>query len=164
MPASDGFSAVEMGYLQGEGLPSVGVVLLPITGAARRARDVVTEACLGWELAQLLGPASLVATELVTNAVMHARTMMNLRVIRDRGQLRIEVCDGSPVIPALPAPLTAGGPDRRGGRRGLMIVDRIADRWGCWQGAGGKVVWAVLRFDLVWPPLSSPERLRRRRG
>lgn len=59
---------------------TVSEVLLPAGGAARRARDIATETCLRWELPHLVAPASLIASELVTNAVQHASTMLNLKL------------------------------------------------------------------------------------
>ena len=81
--------------------PAVGELLVPVTGAARRARDVITEACIRWELPILIAPASVVVTELVTNALVHAQTMADLTVVRGRRYLLIRVCDGSATMPAI---------------------------------------------------------------
>ncbi|MDY7086864.1 MAG: ATPase [Actinomycetota bacterium] len=111
--------------------------LLPIRGAARHARDVATEACLRWDLPHLVGPADLIATELVSNVIDHANTTMTLRP----RYLHIAVRDGSPeqvCPPAGPPPMTGKG-------RGLLLVDATAHAWGCLPSADGKVVWASLR-------------------
>ncbi|HEX5199152.1 ATP-binding protein [Paractinoplanes rhizophilus] len=115
--------------------------LLPATGAARHARNMVTEACALWDLPDLIGPASLVADELVTNGVEHAGTLMTLQISRRGRGLHLALGDGSPAPPRLPPPPSPTEP--RG--RGLMLVDAIATRWG-WlpAGEGGKVVWATL--------------------
>jgi anti-sigma regulatory factor (Ser/Thr protein kinase)/anti-anti-sigma regulatory factor len=117
-------------------------VLLPVAGAARRARDIVTEACVMWDATHLVAPATIVVSELVTNVVMHARTMMTLQVASRPRYLYLAVADGSP---AVPLPRTEDRLDVIGGR-GLRLVDHAADRWGHRRRHDGKVVWA--RFAL----------------
>lgn len=114
--------------------------LLPVAGAVRHARNMATEACSTWDLPELIGPASLVVSELVSNAVEHAGTMMTVRLSRRARYLHIAVRDGSPDEPHLnpPEPLSA----RRG--RGLMLVDHLAVHWGSLPTTDGKVVWATL--------------------
>lgn len=121
-------------------LPSITDELLPVSGAARRARDLVTEACGRWDQPELVGPASIVVSELVTNVVVHARTMMTLRLSLRRRYLHIAVRDGSIEEPRLvdTSPLDATG------GRGIALVDAVARRWGSLPTDGGKVVWAVL--------------------
>lgn len=114
--------------------------LLPVAGAARQARDVATDACLRWNLPGLIGPASLIATEFVSNVIDHAHTMMNLRLALRGRYLHIAVRDGSTAEPArvaLPAPEVVRG-------RGLAIVTAIAHSWGWLPTEGGKIVWATL--------------------
>lgn len=123
-------------------VPTLTEELLPVSGSARHARNVVTEACLRWDLPDLVAPASLVATELVANAVDHAHTMMKLRLSLRPRYLNIAVRDGcaeQPVLraPPLPQSLSRG--------RGLLLVDATAYTWGCLPSEDGKVVWAALR-------------------
>ncbi|MEV4349690.1 hypothetical protein AB0J83_34970 [Actinoplanes sp. NPDC049596] len=47
-------------------MPSLSDTLLPVSGAARHARDMATEACARWDVPHLIGPAGLIAAELVT--------------------------------------------------------------------------------------------------
>jgi anti-anti-sigma regulatory factor len=122
-------------------LPSISDELLPIGGAARQARNVTTDACLRWDLAELVAPASLVASELVSNVVDHAHTMMTLRLSLRRRYLNIAVRDGSPVGPEAPGPSLV--PDGAGGR-GLLLVEASSHSWGWLPTDGGKVVWAAL--------------------
>jgi anti-anti-sigma factor len=120
--------------------PSVTDELLPVVGAARRARELVTEACVRWRTPELAGPACTVVTELVNNVVVHAHTMMTLRLSL-RGQfLHVAVRDGSPEPPVLlrDMPLTAPS------GRGMALVAAVSRRWGSLPTNGGKVVWAVL--------------------
>jgi anti-anti-sigma regulatory factor len=122
-------------------LPAVGDVLLPITGASRRARDLATQACTTWNLPHLIGPASLIAGEFVSNGVQHAQTMMELRFSLGRRYLVVAVRDGSTERPqpGLPGSVAPEAP------RGLMVVNAIAHRWGTLPARDGKVVWATLR-------------------
>jgi hypothetical protein len=111
----------------------------PQPGAARRARDVTTEACLSWDLPDVLLPACIIASELVTNAVRHTGMSCELSLARTMGHLHIAVHDQS----SEPAVLRDAGPAALTGR-GLLIVARSALRWGSTLADHGKVVWAML--------------------
>ena len=95
-----------------------------------------------WGRDDLTTSGALLVTELVTNAILHARTMV--RVILERGAdfVRVEVRDGSPVRPAL----RNHGLDATTGR-GLALVSQLADSWGVDVDGTGKVVWAQLVED-----------------
>ncbi|GIF14992.1 STAS domain-containing protein [Actinoplanes teichomyceticus] len=121
-------------------MPSVSDRLLPVSGAAQRARDLATEACLRWELPHLTGPASLIANELVANAVVHAQTMVDLRMTLGPRYLTVAVRDGSAAEPVLPCRVSADPAVPRG----LMLVDAMAVRWGSLPAHDGKIVWATL--------------------
>ncbi|WP_229067544.1 STAS domain-containing protein [Actinoplanes sp. DH11] len=115
-------------------------ILLPVSGAARHARELVAEGCLRWGLPHLVDPAAVVAGELVTNAVVHAGTMIDLRINLGRRYLIVAVRDGSDVLPVPPSPASVD----QAGWRGLALVTRVAYRWGTLPAYGGKVVWATL--------------------
>lgn len=116
--------------------PSVAEDLLPTAGAGRRAREVATEACLRWDLPSLIGPACTVVTELVNNVVVHAHTMMRLRLSLRQRYLHAAVTDGSGDPPVL---RPAGSLDGIG----LSLVDAVATRWGHLRTGRGKVTWAM---------------------
>jgi anti-sigma regulatory factor (Ser/Thr protein kinase) len=107
--------------------------------AARRALDGLRGALDPTALAEL----RLVVSELVTNAVRHGRPVeddvVELRVGVDEQVARVEVADGGDGF----APPGAEPAARLGGW-GLVVVDRLADRWGV-EGNGRTVVW--LEFD-----------------
>jgi anti-sigma regulatory factor (Ser/Thr protein kinase) len=84
--------------------------------------------------------AVLLASELVTNALRHARTEVRLRVATSPGRLRIEVVDGSGQVP-LPRHAI---PDQDESGRGMVLVAGLSDRWGAEPGFGGKCVWFEL--------------------
>jgi anti-anti-sigma factor len=121
------------------GPPALVDQLLPIAGTARHARNMATEACTRWSLPELIGPAALVASELVTNAIEHAGTMMTLRISRRPRYVHLAVKDGSVREPALTRPVEAVS-----GGRGLLLVDSVAVHWGWLPCRDGKVVWAAL--------------------
>ena len=83
---------------------------------------------------------TVVATELVANAVDHAQTPCVLTVSRDHDGLRITVRDFAPrQLPELqPVDVTAS----RG--RGLQVVAAVSSEWGVTTVDGEKSVWAVL--------------------
>lgn len=119
------------------------LVLEPVVGAARRSRELVTEACAQWDLADLIGPACIVVTEMVNNVVAHARTAMTVRLALRAGNLTVAVRDHCPTVPRFtgaPAPTSYGG-------RGLLLIDSVARRWGNLLLKDGKVVWAILHRD-----------------
>jgi anti-anti-sigma regulatory factor len=122
--------------------PSLSDTLLPVSGAARRARELAREACTRWRLPHLGESAGLIASELASNAVVHARTMADLRFSLGHRYLFIAVRDGSTAEPRL----TIVPPSQLRGGRGLMVVDAIASRWGSLPSDDGKVVWASLRL------------------
>ena len=111
----------------------------PATGAAHRARSIVREACERWGLPHLSAPAVLVVSELVTNAVEHARTAAALQLRLRPRYLYLAVFDG---VRTEPVPRHNRDPEAVGGR-GLHMVDVVATRWGHLPRPDGKVVWAA---------------------
>jgi anti-anti-sigma regulatory factor len=115
--------------------------LLPVSGAARQARNLATDACARWDLPDLVAPASLIASELVSNVVDHAHTMMTVNLTLLRRHLQIAVRDGDTTAP-VPHTAEPGAISPRG--RGLMLVAATARAWGWLPTSNGKVVWASL--------------------
>jgi hypothetical protein len=111
--------------------------LSPRPAAPSAARAFTGQALSDWGLDHLKPVASLVVGELVSNAVMHARTDLVLSLAEHRGRLRLAVADKAPEPPVPP-----GHGKTRG--RGMVIVADHAEAWGVLPTHGGKVVWAVL--------------------
>ncbi len=110
------------------------------TRSPARARSFVRAHCTGWGLDHLLDSAELVVTELVTNAVVHAQTQCQVRLMRSGTRLRVEVLDGGGGSPDMQF---AGKDDERG--RGMLLVSMLSGAWGVDSGDdGGKRVWADL--------------------
>ncbi len=111
--------------------------------AARAARVFLKTTLAAWELDGVTDVTTLLGNELVTNAVVHARTALRLAVSYRRSELTVEVWDHSAAAPVLgPAHLLEA---TRG--RGLVLVESLADRWGVRSGDGQKIVWFALRVS-----------------
>jgi anti-sigma regulatory factor (Ser/Thr protein kinase) len=83
-----------------------------------------------------LDDAVLCVSEVVTNAVLHAGTEIVVTARRLVGVVRVEVHDGSSVVPVrqrVERTSTTG--------RGLHLLDHLTRRWGVDVEPGGKVVW-----------------------
>jgi STAS domain len=128
------------------------VALEPVVGAARRARELVTEACGRWELPELAGPACIVVTEMVNNVVVHAKTPMIVLLARQGDSMSVAVRDHSSAQPRFTGPVA---PTSYGGR-GLLLIDSMARRWGNLALVDGKVVWALLEDDDKSPDPAHP--------
>ncbi|WP_345634845.1 ATP-binding protein [Streptomyces thinghirensis] len=90
---------------------------------------------------------TLIASELCANAVRHGHVAgrdfhLSLTADPATGTVRIEVTDTrGERLPRLPAAV----PEDDDGGRGLLLVEALADRWGCShraEGGPGKTVWA----------------------
>ena len=102
------------------------------------------------------GVATLLTSELVTNAVLHAGTPMcvTLHILSDR--IRIDVADGNPAFPSI----KEYGQDAATGR-GLTLFNTLASNWGIQAVDGGKIVWFELPVDYpVRPPRVSDGSFR----
>lgn len=108
------------------------------TPAAARAfvRDAVAR-----EAAVPVDDLTLVVSELVTNAVVAGSDAIDLEIVVDGTHVLVEVAECTP--PAVPlAPIAAVVDDAP--ERGLMLVARLATRWGVRRDGMRKVLWADL--------------------
>lgn len=124
---------------------SVHVVQLRFRHPARpaaigRARHEVEDALSATGVdPRICGDLMLLASELVTNAVRHARSdRFEVRLDVGPEALRLEVHDEGEGFEPEIAPTDDGS-----GGYGLFIVDRLADRWGVERDEGG-VIWLEL--------------------
>lgn len=119
------------------------IQLAPLPQSARRARKFMADFCSAAGLPdEICQTASLLTSELVTNAVVHGRTSATLIAHRPDDRLRVSVRDDSPALPEIgPAPVI--DVTREGGR-GLTIVSMLASRWGIERVETGKAVWFEL--------------------
>jgi hypothetical protein len=104
-----------------------------------RARGFVVHHLVEHRLLTLVDPVRLVASELATNAVLHARTPFHLTLSERDAAVTVSVEDAQPTrLPELVAP---GARGEHG--HGLRIVDLLSQSWGVsTDPEGAKVVWA----------------------
>ncbi len=109
--------------------------------SARQARGFVTSSLreTGFDDPALLDRMQLLTSELVTNAVVHAGSDIEVRVEVDDTDVWLKVSDDSPARPNH-SPATA----TKTCGRGLVLVAAVADEWGVADVVGGcgKTVWA----------------------
>ena len=88
-------------------------------------------------------PALVCTDELVTNAIVHVASDIDVVVRWCEGTLRVEVHDRSTTPPLR---RLAGLTDDAG--RGLQLVEALSERWGVVSENGGKAVWFELPRTL----------------
>jgi signal transduction histidine kinase/DNA-binding response OmpR family regulator len=108
--------------------------------AVKAARDVMRGILEEWEVAADDTERVLLAlSEMVTNAIVHGRPPIEVHVRMASSALIVQVFDAATSIPRRARP---GVDDEHG--RGLVIIERLAERWGIRPAPSGKAVWASL--------------------
>jgi anti-sigma regulatory factor (Ser/Thr protein kinase) len=119
-------------------------------GAARR---FVSDTLAAWGVEALDDAATLLASELVANVVLHAGTDLDVVLRRPEGRVRIEVHDRDhrlPVRKHYSVTATTG--------RGLGLLEDLARTWGADVTPDGKVVWFELdETEVPSAPMSDAE-------
>lgn len=118
---------------------------LQSVNAPAQARELIVEICRAWDLPELVDPARLVVSELITNAVLHGRGAPHLTVVLRHPYLHLIVRDDSPDPPVRRTPPPAPGTGTALSGWGLQMVDRAVHSWGHLANETGKAVWAMLR-------------------
>ena len=147
----DGWTGISRSYRSGwagraREVGASSVVLLPHSPAS----VVAARSHIGTDLHEAgivtpaIGDATLVVSELLTNAILHARPLPGARVLvawalRERS-LEVAVSDGG----SMTRPQTARPSLSSIGGRGLAIVENLSWRWGVLPSDFGLTVWAVL--------------------
>jgi PAS domain S-box-containing protein len=125
-----------------------------VSTARKLVRRTLTEA--GHD--DLADAAELVTSELVTNALVHAGSHIDISVDVRPDSVRVEIADGSPHLPTTREYGTSAGTGR-----GLVMVEEIADCWGVTRrdaGGTGKVVWFEIGTSESTGEPAAEERLR----
>ena len=115
-----------------------GEQLLPMTGAARRSRDLATECCVRGNRLDLVAPAAMVASELTAYAAGRAGTLMTLSFAMSARALHIALQHGPPDADAA-------------GELELHVVNAVAACWGILPYRGDSVVWAAVTAGTQQP-------------
>ena len=106
--------------------------------SASQTRGFVSHRLVDHRLLYLVDPVRLVASELATNALVHAQTAFTVTLAGLDETVLLTVRDDSLALPSRRVVQTL---DQAG--RGLQIVDIVSLEWGTNEdGAGSKAVWA----------------------
>lgn len=116
---------------------------LPSTArSVTEARRFVLDALSNWDLDALAETSALLTSEVVTNAVLHARTPVGLVVQRLGEGVSVAVTDGSRRQPrsrdATPESTTG---------RGMALVEQLASTWEVTVHRNGKTVQFTVTGD-----------------
>lgn len=120
-------------------MPTQAMTLPPDTESPRRARHFVQNMLIDGEVASTLEVVTLLVSEVVTNAVLHARSDVTVTVRNDGTVVRVEVEDQSESVPTqmpVAQDATTG--------RGMVLIEQLADAWGTRTSRQGKTVWFEL--------------------
>ena len=104
--------------------------------SAGRARRFLDATLRDWSCLEAADVAMLLASELVTNALLHAGSGVHLEIHRAAAGVRVEVHDTSrdePIVRHVSSAAESG--------RGLALVDALASDWGVAPCRHGKRVW-----------------------
>ncbi|GAA2397610.1 MULTISPECIES: SpoIIE family protein phosphatase [Streptomyces] len=115
----------------------------------RTARAFVHDQLGSWGLEDMSDVVELAASEIVTNALIHAGSDVDLRLRIFEDHLRLEVRDSdtNPPIPSSLSLTEEEAPEAEHGR-GMLIVESLADEWTSYPNGQGKTV----ALKLVIPP------------
>jgi serine phosphatase RsbU (regulator of sigma subunit)/anti-sigma regulatory factor (Ser/Thr protein kinase) len=134
----------------------------PQPTAVAAARRFVRETLNSWQLPcrdDLVSDAVLLTSELVTNAVVHAGTRVQVVCRLHGADIEVSVLDRHPAR-VIPDPPT-GSSDRPSGR-GLLLPGALSSSWGVTYAAAAKVVW--FRLGLRARPYGAPAIAERSNG
>ncbi|WBB52155.1 SpoIIE family protein phosphatase [Verrucosispora sp. WMMD573] len=113
--------------------------------APSRVRHWMTAQLSEWEVAEsVIGAAVLCASELTTNALLHAGTAARVEVDLSPERLLVSVADSGSrgtVTRARTETLSSRG-------RGLGLIEELSDAWGTDPTVRGSTVW----FEILLPP------------
>lgn len=112
------------------------------------ARRWVVDRLDAWTVNDHRDEMQLAASELVTNALPHARVHIALALAVSHGTVELRVHDDSHRLPRRASQRSVRWDADNG--RGLLILDRVCDDWGVTKRSPGKDVW--VRFVLDTPP------------
>jgi anti-sigma regulatory factor (Ser/Thr protein kinase) len=117
------------------------MTLTAVSHSVRLSRYATRAVLTAWQLSHVDEAATLLVSELVTNAVRHARgtDVITVDLYAGRTWLRIEVQDTDR---HWPQPRIPDGFDESG--FGFILVDALTSNWGVRETEAGKAVWAEL--------------------
>lgn len=115
----------------------------PVGSAVAGVRRAAAATLEEWGVdGELVDDVVLAISELVTNAVLHGRPPVEVRLRCSATEIVLEVDDGSPAPPRRLRPTPA---DEHG--RGLQLIAGRSERWGTRPVADGKSVWCTFSLE-----------------
>ena len=112
----------------------------PDVAQVRHARAATAAWLTGQDVDRdVLETCTLLVSELVTNAVRHAGTCVQLRLHRRPDEVLVEVEDGSSLQPE---PRDAD--DEATGGRGIDLVAALSQQWAVARSGDGKTIWCAV--------------------
>jgi serine phosphatase RsbU (regulator of sigma subunit)/anti-sigma regulatory factor (Ser/Thr protein kinase) len=108
----------------------------------RATRKFIRDSLRAWGLDTVADELELMASEIVTNALIHADSHVDLRLREYPDRVRMEVRD-SDASPPVPSAISAAEEEKAQSEhgRGLIIVEALASAWGTSPSGRGKTVW-----------------------
>jgi anti-sigma regulatory factor (Ser/Thr protein kinase) len=125
-------------------IASTKMTLRPQPQQVAAARRFTRETLTAWQHTELADTASLLVSEILTNAVRHARQAISLRLQHTAREVIAEITDDNPRLPQL---ILLAPTDESG--RGLTLVEALAGTWGARPSGTGKTVWFTLATDVT---------------
>jgi|SRR5579884_1347883 len=122
------------------------ITLAPQATAPAQVRTWLRERFAEWELPDSLDDLQVVVSELVTNAVLHARSTVGVEVSAGEGLIEVAVADFDDRPPEVRQP----DEERDEGGRGLVLVSALSDEWGVSHRARGKQIWVRVPVPKNW--------------
>src|SRR6266516_7943732 len=123
----------------------------PEPTAVAAARRFVQETLNSWQLSghdELVADAVLLTSELVTNALVHAGTSIQLTCRLDDAAVEVAVLDRHPAR-MIPDPPSGSAEADRSGGRGLLLPGALSSSWGVTYAPTTKVVWFRLGLGAL---------------
>ncbi len=106
--------------------------------APRLSRRFVRDTLTQWCATDLVSAAQLAVSEIVTNAVLHAVSPIEIQLSWIDTTLRIEILDGTSAVPAINDAAT----DQHGDA--LRIIEELVGAWGTTEHNDGKAIWLTI--------------------
>jgi anti-sigma regulatory factor (Ser/Thr protein kinase) len=150
------------GHVQGPDTLVATAAYQPEPTAAAAARRFVRDTLQTWLISGaaadghgLVDDAVLLTSELVTNAVVHAGTAVEVTCKLTEGGVEVVVSDGHPARLVPEPPENEHIPAERTSGRGLLLPAALASAWGVTYGRAAKAVWFRIGHPGPGPGLGS---------
>ncbi|MFD9007100.1 ATP-binding protein [Streptomyces sp. NPDC059582] len=139
----------------GEGAPRTGSLHIQQRDlhGVEAARAFVDDRLCSWEPAEVSDDLQLIVSEIVTNALIHAGSDVDVRLRAFADHIRLEVLRDADSNPPIPSPLVLSeeANEQAEHGRGLLIVEALAGVWNSSPNGRGKTVWLDMPIPVPGP-------------